>query len=247
MWFFAWSKFIGNAPAEGRAMGEAALKWVEASGTRTFFPAHTLAWVCIGSGRHDEAVTLFERETEDLLRQGPIALVDIAALGASYCATNRVAKAHEFLAEMLARHETKPVKLPQVAFVRGQFGMTLLREGRFAEAEAILRKALAEYDLPGLKPLNLRIHPRARFDGGLGQALAGQGKFADAETHVVAAFEELRANEQRIAGDRVRIVRDAHDAVIALYTAWGKPDKVAEWKARLAEPPARDEAAAGAR
>jgi hypothetical protein len=72
---------------------------------------------------------------------------------------------------------------------------------------------------------------------GLGQALAGQGKFAEAEPLVVQAFEELKAKEHHIAGDGSGIVREALDAVIAVYRAWGKPEKLAEWRQKLSERP----------
>ena len=73
--------------------------------------------------------------------------------------------------------------------------------------------------------------PRGCAESGLAVALAGQGKFAEAEPLVVHAFEDLKANVSIYAGDAHRLVRDASDAVVALYVAWGKPDKVAAWKA----------------
>jgi UDP-N-acetylglucosamine 2-epimerase len=124
---------------------------------------------------------------------------------------------------------------PHVAFVHGQFGLTLLRERSFVEAEAMLRRAIAGYDNPELRPMPLRLQPRPRVLSGLGQALAGQGKFAEAEPLVVEAFQQLQTNERRLAGNSSGMVREALDAVIALYTAWGKPEKVAEWKAKLSE------------
>jgi hypothetical protein len=49
------------------------------------------------------------------------------------------------------------------------------------------------------------------------------------------AFHELHANENQIAGNRSGLVREALDAVIALYALWGKPEQVAEWKAKLGD------------
>jgi tetratricopeptide (TPR) repeat protein len=162
----------------------------------------------------------------------------VAALGACYCATNRAAKSREFLATTLAALETKLKRgdaNPHLVYVRGQLGLTLLHEGRWEEAEAMLRRAFAEYDHPELRRLNLRLHPLQRVTSGLGQALAAQGKFAEAAPFVVSAFQELHANEHRIAGNRSAMVREAFDAVIALYTAWGKPDQVTEWKTKFSD------------
>jgi tetratricopeptide (TPR) repeat protein len=166
--------------------------------------------------------------------------LDLAALGACYGAANRVAEAHQILEAALRSYDAGSGNArgrSAIEPVRCEFGRTLLREGRFAEAEAVLRQTLAGYDRGELRPLNLRLNPRPRAVSGLGQALAGQGKFAEAETLVVQAFQELQANEQRIAGDRSGMLREALDAVIALYRAWGKPEKVAEWSAKLGELP----------
>jgi eukaryotic-like serine/threonine-protein kinase len=244
MFFFGWSKFIANVPAEGLAMCEETLKLAHAAfgadGRATFFPTHTLAWLYLGMGRQDEAALQFEAAVRlgrnALGENHAITLVDLAALGACYRVTNRVAESHRLLETALSSYETEFGKAsgsPHVASVMCQFGLTFVREAEFAEAEAMLRRALAHYDHPEMIPLGLRLHPRPRAVSGLGQALAGQGKFAEAEPLVVQAFEELQANEQRIAGDRSGVVRDACDAVIALYTAWGKPEKVAEWKQKI--------------
>ncbi|MGH7958690.1 MAG: protein kinase domain-containing protein, partial [Opitutaceae bacterium] len=245
MSFFAWSKFVGNAPGEGLAMGEEAWRQASAAFGPASMPAvmsaHILAWLYMGLGRHDDAAGKFEaalnpaKWTEGF----SLTLVDVAALGACYRVTNRVAESREFLATKLASLEANRGSRelpPQIALVRCQLGLTLLRAGRFAEAETVLRRALAEYDHPKLRQLNLRMHPPQRAVSGLGQALAGQGKFADADPLLVKAFEELKANEHQIAGNAPAMVREAHDAVIALYTAWGKPEKVAEWQAKLGEP-----------
>jgi hypothetical protein len=109
----------------------------------------------------------------------------------------------------------------------------LLHEARFAEAEEILRRALAQFDRNEIPPLGLRLHPPQRAMSGLGRALAAQGKFVEAEPLVVRAFQELRTNERKLIIGGAEKVREAHDAIIALYRAWGKPEKVVEWKAKL--------------
>ena len=174
-------------------------------------------------------------------------LVDIAALGNCYCALNRVAEAHRLLATTVESLEVGTRKQrpdSHIAHVQCEYGLILLREGRFADAEIMLRKSLDEYEHNEMRGFSLCLRPRARAVSGLGQALAGQGRFAEAEPLVVQAFQELQANEHRIAGDRAGMVREALDAVVALYTAWGKPDKVAEWQAKRAEPEARPARAA---
>jgi len=238
MMFFAWSKFVSNVPAEGLAMGEESLKLGYAAfgtdrtgGQGNVYPTHTLAWLYLGLGRQTEAAKLFEdairlirrRQKEDF----PMLAVDVAALAACYRAMNRVADAHQLLETSLALSEAKSGNAgpgPHMVFVRCQFGLTLLHEGRYAEAETVLRQALEGYSHPGIKPLPLRLHPRAKAMSGLGQALAGQGKFAEAEPLVVQAFQDLQGNQHRLAGDAPGMVREALNTVIALYTAWAETD-----------------------
>lgn len=112
-----------------------------------------------------------------------------------------------------------------------ELGLTLNQEGRFAEAERVLRESLRRYDGGRMLTLGLRVHPRARAESGLGTALAGEKKFAEAEPLLVHAFEELKANESSYGGDARAMVREASDAVVALYVGWGKPLKAAEWRA----------------
>ncbi len=245
MFFFAWSKFIGNVPAEGLVMAEETVKLAQAAfgndGAGTMFPTHTLAWIYTGVGRRDEATKQMEATVRlgrtVLGEQHTITLVDIAALGACYCDTNRAAESHQVLAAALAAHAAKLGPAggnPSIAFVRCQYGLTLLREARYAEAEAVLRQALVEYENSELRPLNLRMQPRQRAATGLGRALAGEGKYAEGEPLVLQAFQELQANESRLAGDGAAMVREACEAVVALYTGWGKTEKANEWKAWLA-------------
>jgi tetratricopeptide (TPR) repeat protein len=243
MWFFGWSKFIGNSPAEGLILAEEALKlapgvW-EPGHIDRMQCAHTLAWIYSALGRHEEATRMFEEALRHAQRPDveKLALTDVAALGACYRATNRVAEAQALLTEKVAALEKRGVGRipPQIAHLRCQLGLTLLREGRFEEAESVLRQALLDYKNPKIPALQKRLHPPPRAASGLGQALAAQGKFPEAEKLVVEAFEELQAGEGRIAGNRSAIVREAFDAVIALYSAWGKTERVAEWKAKRGE------------
>jgi hypothetical protein len=77
--------------------------------------------------------------------------------------------------------------------------------------------------------------PRARIVSGLGQALAGQGKFADAEPVVIEGFSTLMANRKILRGDTTLMAREALDAVVQFYRAAGKPEKAEEWERKKAE------------
>ena len=103
--------------------------------------------------------------------------------------------------------------------------------GRFVEAESILRESFRRYDSEPASPIMLRVRPRACAESAIGVALAGQRRFAEAEPLLLRAFEEMRTHQSSFSRHAQRMVTDAFDAVIALYVAWDKPDKVAEWQA----------------
>jgi tetratricopeptide (TPR) repeat protein len=156
-----------------------------------------------------------------------ISLMALAALGAAYRETGRLAEARRTLEGGLALLAAEPDVA--IAAVHGEFGLTLLDERDVAGAERMLRLALADYDRAGEQTRWQRIRPRARAASGLGLALAAQGKFAEAESLVVGAFRELEATEKTLAGDRHRLLDDARAAVVQVYTAGGKSEQAATW------------------
>jgi hypothetical protein len=107
-------------------------------------------------------------------------------------------------------------------------GSCLLRQGKSAEAEPILRRCLAirEARMPGEWPC---FNTRSQ----LGGSLLGQGKNAEAEPLLLAGYEGLKAREATIPPQaRVRL-SEAAGRIVALYDAWGKPDQARAWLARL--------------
>jgi tetratricopeptide (TPR) repeat protein len=236
-------------PVEGRAMSEETLKLAQSAfgsdGQGTLQPTRTLAWLYLGMRRNLEAAQQFEvavrLDRAIVGSQDIFTCIDLSALGACYCATDRVAQSHELLQAAVDRIPTAEVPSSGSignALVLGEFGLTLLQEARFPEAEAWLRRALAEYDRTPPRPLAQRLRPKQRALSGLGQALARQGKFAEAEPLVLQAFQELKADELHLAGDRAGMVRQALEAVVELYRAWQKPEQLNEWSAKLEAFPA---------
>ena len=73
----------------------------------------------------------------------------------------------------------------------------------------------------------------------LGGSLLGQKKFAEAEPLIVSGYEGMKAREAKIPPPVCRDLTDAAERVVKLYEAWGKKDKAAEWRAKLAKPPTR--------
>jgi hypothetical protein len=104
-----------------------------------------------------------------------------------------------------------------------------MQQSKWVEAEPIIRGCLkiCEAGLPDKWP---------RFDAQslLGGCLLGQKTYAEAEPLIVQGYEGLVARQQRIPVPERKRLTEAAERVIRLYAAWGKTDKAAEWRARLA-------------
>jgi len=204
-------------------------------------PNRTLGWILYAMGSHDEAVAQFEesaRVNRAVLEPMHIFVgMDLAGLGASLRSAGRIGESNRVLEDALkswgwggdptARHP------PTFTALQGELGLTLNVEARFEEAESVLRETLGQYDRAMLGIIGTRVFPRGRVECGLGVALAGQGKFQEAEPHLLHAFSELQSQENLNSGDAQRITRETREALVAFYTAWDRPDQAAEWQARF--------------
>jgi tetratricopeptide (TPR) repeat protein len=109
---------------------------------------------------------------------------------------------------------------------RRRVAMSLVRLGRHAEAEPLVRALLTagERDRPDdWTTFELR--------SGLGEALAGQQKYAEAEPLMLAGFEGLRQRSAAIPAGSRGCLTHAADGLVRLYEARGQPDRAAKWRA----------------
>jgi hypothetical protein len=134
------------------------------------------------------------------------------------------------LADLLTRCRRATGGRPQqVAMMLHDLAESLLARNRPADAEPLLRDALALFD-------------RAEPDGWqgchvrslLGASLGGQKKFAEAESLVRAGYDGLKAREAQLPTPvRFRLF-DARDRAARLYRDWGKPAEADAWLAQAA-------------
>jgi serine/threonine-protein kinase len=136
---------------------------------------------------------------------------------------------------------------PGTANALAILGALLVRNGRWTEAEPVLRECLAmreKNDPDEWRTFNTRSQ--------LGGSLLGQGKHAEAEPLIVSGCEGLKARlRQKLVGpqdltwqpigdlgptpdDSESRLAEAVERVVDLYESWGKPDRAAEWRARMA-------------
>ena len=110
-------------------------------------------------------------------------------------------------------------------------GLSLIQQGKWAEAEPILRECLA---------IREKVQPDewTTFNTRslLGGSLLGQKKYAEAEPLIVSGYEGMKAREAKIPPPGMPRLAEGAERVIRLYEEWGKKDKAAEWRTRLAKP-----------
>jgi len=112
-----------------------------------------------------------------------------------------------------------------------ELGRCRLKQGRFAEAEAPLRESLA---------IRQKNSPNSwttyQTWSQLGGSLLGQKKYAQAEPHLLDGFSGLKNRIDQM-GDEARVLRlgQATEWLVELYTAIGKPDEAAKWRAERAK------------
>src|SRR5262249_40532621 len=118
----------------------------------------------------------------------------------------------------------------RTATVLATLGRIKLRLKKADEAEPLLRESLRIYEKQSAESL-----PHFGAQSLLGECLTARGKYADAESLVVAGYEGLRQRAKEIpAGDNS--LADAGERAVRLYEVWGKPEKAATWRANHASP-----------
>ena len=120
---------------------------------------------------------------------------------------------------------------PRTAGILAVRGLSLVRQGKWAEAEPILRECLA---------IREKVQPDewTTFNTRslLGGSLLGRKAYAEAEPLIVSGYEGLKAREAKIPPAGKPRFTDAAERVVNLYEEWGKKEKAAEWRTKLAKP-----------
>jgi hypothetical protein len=104
-----------------------------------------------------------------------------------------------------------------------EYGYVGLVDKRRQIASALNALAIRRKSLPS-------THWRISYtEALLGSCLGGERRFDEAEPLLLAGYETLRAKRGE-ARDETRM---AASGLVALYAAWGKPDRAAEWRKKL--------------
>ena len=199
---------------------------------------NNLAGAYFAAGQFDRAIPLFEQVLKaaqaKLGEDHPNTLLVQRNLARTYEKAQRGQDAELLYQKTVeAAGRQKPRNARFYSDSLAMLGRYLIRQGKHAEAVAVLRECLEikEKTQPG-------DWTTAAARSLLGEALAGQGDFLAAESLLVNAQKALTERcEKILPRDRDATLRDAADRLVRLYEAWGKKDKAEEWRKRLGEDP----------
>jgi tetratricopeptide (TPR) repeat protein len=182
------------------------------------------------AGRNEEAIPLLEEvrrasPAHPELRPFRRALLD------AYRGAGRQDEATALLAELLPEvRERLPASSPQLASYLAELGMGLLKQGRWAEAEPLIRECLT---------IREKLEPEAwtTFSARslLGGALLGQRRHAEAEPLLLAGYAGMKQREGAIPPEAAKRIPETLDLLIELYSATQQPAELARWREARAQ------------
>jgi non-specific serine/threonine protein kinase/serine/threonine-protein kinase len=148
----------------------------------------------------------------------PETLTQAGNLGELLRLQRKYADAESYLREALTGSlQVLPAEHPDLANLRLQLGLLLNATARPEEAEVLLREALTS------------AADRETVRSALAEALTKRKRFPEAEA--VLLDEHGNGSGRRVSSEAGE--RDTVKAFVALYEAWGKPEKAKEWRAKL--------------
>jgi hypothetical protein len=186
-------------------------------------------------GKYSEAEALFTTTVEISRRVlGPEQsntldfLEDFASL---YQRQGQYASAATCLAQVLdgRRHVMGP-EHPETMLAAINLALAYISQGKFAESEPLAREVLTVYEKN--QPDNWR---RFNAESLLGESLAGQKHYREAEPYLLEGFQGMLARKEQAQKDYLGVstgkyLDRARGWLVHLYEVWDKPDKAAAWK-----------------
>jgi hypothetical protein len=111
----------------------------------------------------------------------------------------------------------------------GFLGESVLRQGRFADAERSLREYVSR--LEAAQPARMvTLHAQSL----LGEALVGLKRYAEAQPLLEQAFDGLQRREASNPSNwGAQVHRETVERLVQLYEDWGKSDQAAAWREKL--------------
>ncbi len=184
-------------------------------------------------GRPAEAVPLLEEAYRASKKYPNFRGIEMQLFD-GYIRAGKTQQAAALVPELSAiARKTLPNDSPQLASQLASFGLLLLKVKSFTEALPLIRECLA---------IREKMDPVAwttfNTKSMLGMALLGQKKYAEAEPLLLAGYDGMKRQEDKIpAQGKVRLT-EAAVRLVQLYEATGKPGEAAKWRKELEAIPA---------
>jgi eukaryotic-like serine/threonine-protein kinase len=196
----------------------------------TLLSMNNLAEAYAGEGKYPQAEDLYSQLLEIRRRvlgpEHPDTLYALSGFASMYQREGKYALAESYEAQALAgrRHALGP-EHPDTMQSAADLALAYLSQGEFIESEPLAREALQ---------FNQKKQPdswqRFRAESLLGASVTGEKKYAEAEPLLLEGYQGMFARKDRIDAPDLYHLDLAHRWIVQLYQAWGKPDRVAEWK-----------------
>lgn len=197
---------------------------------RTLISMNALAADYFVQGKYAQAEALYSQTLEISRRvlgpEHPNTLYTVWSFALMYQRESKYASAETYAAQGLAgRRHALGSEHPDTMESAADLALAYVSQGKFSESEPLAREAL-EFD----RKKQPDDWQRFRAESLLGASLAGEKKYAEAEPLLLEGYQGMLARKDRIdAPNRYHLDR-ASEWIVRLYRAWGKPEKVIEWK-----------------
>ena len=180
--------------------------------------------------KYAESEALFKQNIEIRERvlgpENSSTLATVSDLALLYLRQGKYALAETYAARALAgRRHASGSQNPDTMAAESDLALVYIGQGKFADSEALAHEALETE-----KKVQADDWQRFRAESLLGASLAGEYKYSEAEPLLLEGYKGMQARKDRVAVPDWYHLDRAHEWLVRLYQAWGKPSKAAEWR-----------------
>jgi serine/threonine protein kinase/Tfp pilus assembly protein PilF len=196
----------------------------------TVWRMNNLAIVYSVLGKYTQAEALFNKALEFRRRalgpEHPGTLSTLSDMASMFQRQGKYAEAETYAAQAVAgRVHSAGKEDPDTLAAEADLVLAYYSQGKFAQSEPLAREIL---DIQKNKQPD--DWQRFRAQSLLGAVLAGEKKYSEAEPLLEEGYRGLVKRKNKMAvPDQYHLDR-AHDWIVELHKAWGKPGKAAKWK-----------------
>jgi eukaryotic-like serine/threonine-protein kinase len=182
--------------------------------------------------KYAQAEAIYHEVLQNKALPGAVLLQAKRALAVLYLLQKRYDRAEPLQREITVAVEQRDgAESAPYAYDLASLCGTLVEQGKYAEAEPLLRQCLA---------IQVRKEPGRwrtfQQCGKLGEVLLAQRKYAEAEPLLVQCYEGMKQRQTEVWAETlsentgIRFQRLTLEYLIRLYAAWGKPEQAARWR-----------------